>query len=67
MLRHIMQVVWLDTLAAKARFSGWIEGNFPRFGSFPRNQAPKKGGKQKSAALAEQEGEEFWIHLKRLR
>ena len=61
-----MQIVWLDTIAAKARFGGWIEGHFPRFAPFPRNYGPKKAAKTTSAALAE-EGDEYWIHLKRLR
>lgn len=57
----------MDTLAAKARFGGWIEGHMPRFGAFPRNHAPRQGAKMKSAALNEEFGEEFWIQLKCLR
>ena len=57
----------MDTLAAKARFGGWIEGHMPRFGAFPRNHAPRKDGKLKSAALNEEFGEEFWIQIKQLR
>lgn len=57
----------MDTIVAKARFGGWVEGHYTRWSSFPRNNAPRASGKRKSAAIVEDEGEEFWIHLKRLR
>jgi len=55
----------MDTVVAKARYGRWIDGVYPRFGSFPRNHAPKTGGGKRRGAAGETE--EPWIQLRRLR
>ena len=51
--RVLCAVVWLDGVAARARYGRWISGTLPRLIPFPKTgKAHGKGAKRKKAAAA---------------
>lgn len=69
-----MQVIWLDVVAARARYGRWIGGTLPTFVPVPvagkASATARKGNKppegQNTASDGEEE-EKFSIRLKQLR
>ena len=72
------QVVWLDTVAAKARYGRWIGGVLSELTTFPKTGRARGGAakqQQQQAAEEEEEGEggalddseRHWVYLRRLR
>lgn len=52
-----LQVVWLDTTAAKARYGRWIGGTLPQLTPFPKTGKARGGSKAAAAAAREAEEE----------
>ncbi|KAL4459148.1 hypothetical protein ABPG75_014013 [Micractinium tetrahymenae] len=52
------KVVWLDTLAAKARYGRWIGGTLPELVPFPKTGKARGGSKAAAAARQREEEEE---------
>ena len=68
-----MQVVWLDVVAARARYGRWIGGALPTFVPVPiagkASAKARKGNKPPERQIAAEAGEEeqFAVRLKQLR
>lgn len=74
------QVLWLDAVAARARYGRWIGGVLPEFVPFPKTGRARGGSKQAAAAAAAEEqgaagggeagqddSDRHWVYLRRLR
>ena len=82
-VRHAVEasldaVVWLDGVAARARYGRWIGGVLPQLSDFPktgkaRGGSIKRGGDEAATAEAEadaaaqDESQRHWVYLRRLR
>ena len=70
---HGVQVVWLDVVAARARYGRWIGGTLPTFVPVPSagkaSAKARKGNKpaERQPAVEAGEEEQFTIRLKQLR
>ena len=60
------QVAWLDSVAARARFGRWIEGEYTTFEPFPRLEGSKPLGNGQPAA-AWVSGANNFVFMKALR
>ena len=69
----LLQVVWLDVVAARARYGRWIGGSLPSFVPVPiagkASAKARKGNKapERQPAAAAGEEEQLAIRLKQLR
>ena len=77
------QVVWLDTVAARARYGRWIGGVLPELVPFPKTGRARGGSKAKGQQQQQQQqqqeqqeqqqegpsddSERHWVYLRRLR
>lgn len=73
-----LQVVWLDAVAARARYGRWVGGVLPEFVPFPKTGKARGGSKKAQQAQqaagggpggveSEEEGGGCYVYLRRLR
>lgn len=73
-----VQVVWLDAVAARARYGRWVGGVLPEFVPFPKTGKARGGSKKAQQAQqaagggpggveSEEEGGGCYVYLRRLR
>ncbi len=73
LLCEIVQVLWLDITAAKARYGRWIDGCLPTFVPFPTTtkartkQQKKEAAVEAAARAASSMADDSVIRLSRLR